>query len=67
MTSIEKQFDMPAVRPAAISNRSSLSFVLVVALAIILIACGLGRLTFQSGASGWSPESAAEATSLVGQ
>jgi hypothetical protein len=64
MSSIQKQVEISAITRAAI-NSSSFAFALIVALAIVLVACGLGRLTFQSG--GWSPDAAAEATSLLGQ
>jgi hypothetical protein len=66
MSSIQKQVHISAITRAAI-NRPSFAFALIVALAIVLVACGLGRLTFQSGAPGWSPDAAAEATSLLGQ
>jgi hypothetical protein len=59
MISIEKQPDVPVARLSASGNRPSLTFILVTAVAIILIACALGWATFQSGASGWSPQDAA--------
>jgi hypothetical protein len=57
MISIEKQPDV--ARLSASGNRPSLTFILVTAVAIVLIACALGWATFQSGASGWSPQDAA--------
>jgi hypothetical protein len=64
-TSIEKQHDVPAARVSASGNRPSLTFILVTALAIVLIACALGRATFQSGASGWGLQDAAEAAASL--
>jgi hypothetical protein len=66
MTSLQKQHDAPAAHVFPSGNRTSLTFILVTALAIVLIACALGRATFQSGASGWSPQDAAEAAASLG-
>ena len=56
-------------RGAQISDRKELSswtFYIVAALAIVLIACALGRVTFQSGSDAWKPLGASE-DSFVGQ
>jgi hypothetical protein len=42
------------------NNRSPWKLVVVMALAIVLIACALGRATFQSGSSAWTPLGAVE-------
>jgi hypothetical protein len=68
MTHIEKQLDRLASRTGASRRRPTLMFALIAALSIILIACALGRATFQSGAKGWAPQDPAEAAaSFVGQ
>ena len=36
-------------------ERSSWTFFIAAALAIVLIACALGRVTFQSGSDAWKP------------
>jgi hypothetical protein len=53
---------------AQISGRKELSwpFFTAAALAIVLIACALGRVTFQSGSDAWNPLGATE-DSFVGQ
>jgi hypothetical protein len=66
MTSLEKQHFVRGAGVFASGNRPSLTFILVTALAIVLIACALGRATFQSGASGWGPQEAAEAAASLG-
>ena len=51
-----------------ISGRKELSswaFFIAAALAIVLIACALGRATFQSGSDAWKPLGATE-DSFVG-
>jgi hypothetical protein len=56
-------------RRAQISDRKELSswtFYIAAALAIVLIACALGRVTFQSGSGAWKPLGPSE-DSLVGQ
>ena len=63
MASIEEQFHASARAPAASGGRSSFAFVLIVTLAIVLIACVLGRLTFQS--AGWSVENAEAAAGAL--
>jgi hypothetical protein len=63
MASIEQQVYASAPAPAASRSRSSLAFVLIVTLAIVLIACALGRLTFQS--KGWSLENAEAAAGAL--
>ena len=50
-------------RGAQISDRKELSsrrFYIAAALAIVLIACALGRVTFQSGSDAWKPLGASE-------
>ena len=45
-------------RGAQISGRKEISswmFFIAAALAIVLIACALGRATFQSGSDSWKP------------
>jgi hypothetical protein len=44
----------------ATNNRSPWKLVVVTTLAIVLIACALGRATFQSGSSAWTPLGAVE-------
>ena len=54
---------------AQISGRKELSswtFYIAAAMAIVLIACALGRVTFQSGSGAWKPLGATE-DSFVGQ
>ena len=54
---------------AQISGRKELSswaFFIAAALAIVLISCALGRVTFQSGSDAWKPLGATE-DSFVGQ
>ena len=56
-------------RGAQISDRKELSswrFYIAAAMAIVLIACALGRATFQSGSDAWKPLGASE-DSFVGQ
>jgi len=56
-------------RGAQISDRKEVSpwtFYIAAALAIVLIACALGRVTFQSGSDAWKPLGATE-DSFVGQ
>ena len=50
----------PGAQIVASNNRSSWKLVVVAALAIVLIACALGRTTFQSGSSAWTPLGAVE-------
>jgi hypothetical protein len=47
-------------------HRSSWRFVVVSALVIAVVACALGRVTFQSGSDAWRPFGA-DAGSFVGQ
>ena len=54
---------------AKISGRKELSswmYFIAAALSIVLIACALGRATFQSGSDAWKPLGATE-DSFVGQ
>ena len=56
-------------RRAQISSGKELSlwaFYVAAALVIVLIACALGRVTFQSGSDAWKPLGATE-DSFVGQ
>ena len=60
---------LPGARGANVSGRKELSsrmFFIAAALAIVLIACVLGRATFQSDADPWKPLGATE-ISFVGQ
>ena len=66
MTAIERQAEMFRGRPAASGDRGSTRFVLIVAIAIMLIACAIGRLTFQSGATGWTSADADAAAASLG-
>ena len=50
----------PGAQIVARNNRSSWKLVVVAALAIVLIACALGRATFQLGSSAWTPLGAVE-------
>ena len=50
----------PGAQIVARNNRSSWKLVVVAALAIVLIACALGRTTFQSGSSAWTQLGAVE-------
>ena len=58
-------------RPRSSNFRQERAFVadifyIAAALAIVLIACALGRVTFQSGSVAWKPLGASE-ESFVGQ
>jgi hypothetical protein len=60
---------LPGARGANVSGRKELSsrmFFIAAALAIVLIACVLGRATFQSDSDPWKPLGATE-NSFVGQ
>lgn len=60
---------LSGVRGAPFSGRKELSsrtIFIAAALAIVLIACALGRVTFQSGSDAWKPLGATEDT-FVGQ
>ncbi len=60
---------LSSARNAHISSRKellSLTIFIAVALAIVLIACALGRATFESGSDSWKPLGATE-DSFVGQ
>jgi hypothetical protein len=50
----------PGAQIVARNNRSPWKLVVVTALAIMLIACALGRATFQPGSSAWAPLGAVE-------
>ena len=65
MRSIET---LSGARGAKISGKelSSWMFFIAAALAIVLIACALGRATFQSDSDAWKPLGATE-DSFVGQ
>jgi len=60
---------LSGARGAQISDRkefSSRMFFVAAALAIMLIGCAIGRLTFQSGPDAWKPLGATE-DSFAGQ
>ena len=60
---------LSGARGAKISGRkehSAWTFFIASAMAIVLIACALGRVTFQSGSDAWKPLGATE-DSFVGQ
>ena len=55
MRTIETVSRADGVQISGRKELSSWTFFIASALAIVLIACALGRVTFQSGSDAWSP------------
>ena len=66
MRTIETVSRAGGVQISGRKEHSSRTFFIASALAIVLIACALGRVTFQSGSDAWKPLGAIE-DSFVGQ
>jgi hypothetical protein len=66
MRTIETVSRAGGVQISGRKEHSSRTFFIASALAIVLIACALGRVTFHSGSDAWKPLGATE-DSFVGQ
>ena len=66
MRTIETFSRAHAAKISGRKERSWWTVFIAAALAIVLIACALGRVTFQSGSGAWKPLGATE-DSFVGQ
>ena len=66
MRTIETVSRAGGVQISGRKEHSSRTFFIASALAIVLIACALGRVTFQSGSDAWKPPGATE-DSFAGQ
>jgi hypothetical protein len=66
MSGTEKLPGAQDAHVVARNDRSPWKFVVVTALAIVLIACALGRATFQLDSGAWAPLGAVEGF-VVGQ
>ncbi len=66
MRTIETFSRAGGIQTSSRKKASSWMFYIAVALAIVLIACALGRVTFQSGSDAWRPFGAT-GESFVGQ
>ena len=60
LSSTGKLAGAPGAQIVARNNRSPWKLVVVTALAIVLIVCVLGRATFRSDSSAWTPLGAVE-------